>query len=180
MSERIGRRDTLDERERAALAALLVAVVADGASVGFLAPLDPQDAAAYWRALPNADTVLLLAERDGAIAGTVQLRLDRRPSQRHRAEVAKLLVHPAHRRLGLGRRLVEAIEAEARRDGRWLLVLDTREGDVAEALYRSLGYLRAGRIPHYARRAEGGFDATVLYYKELSPLPAVPWACTAG
>ncbi len=48
-----------------------------------------------------------------------------------------------------------------------LLVLDTREKDPSNLLYASLGFAEAGRIPAYAESADGGFDASVFYYKKL-------------
>ena len=104
--------------ERDELADLLVAVVADGASVGFLPPLPRADALAYWAGKPAPGTLLLLAEETDRIVGTVQLLPAESANGRHRAEVAKLMVHPAHRRRGLARRLMERLEAEARRVGR--------------------------------------------------------------
>lgn len=59
------------------------------------------------------------------------------------------------------------LETESRRAGRTLLVLDTRAGDPSNALSRALGYHEAGRIPRYARAADGRLEATVYYYKEL-------------
>ena len=47
-------------------------------------------------------------------------------------------------------------------------MLDTRQGDPAEALYASLGWVRAGVIPDYARSADGSLHATVIYYKLLA------------
>jgi hypothetical protein len=46
-------------------------------------------------------------------------------------------------------------------------VLDTREGDPAEALYASLGWQRIGVMPRYAERAGGGLDGSAFYYKLL-------------
>jgi ribosomal protein S18 acetylase RimI-like enzyme len=63
---------------------------------------------------------------------------------------------------------MERVETAAIADNRTLIVLDTREGDPSNDLYRSLGYIEAGRIPHYARSATGTLDATVFYYKELT------------
>ena len=154
--------------EREQLADLLVAVVAEGASVGFLAPLAPADAAAYWAGQPAPGALLFLAEEAGRIVGTVQLQPAESANGRHRAEVSKLLVHPDHRRRGIARRLMARLESEARRDGRTLLVLDTRDGDPSNDLYRSLGYHEAGRIPRYARSSPGHLEATVYYYKELT------------
>jgi ribosomal protein S18 acetylase RimI-like enzyme len=150
------------------LVELLIAVVDDGASVGFLPPLAPAEAEAYWRGVPGPGVALLVAERAGRIVGTVQLQAAMRANGRHRAEVAKLMVDPAARRQGVGRQLMAAVEAVAAREGRSLLVLDTREGDPSNALYRALGYQEAGRIPGYARSASGQLDATVFYYKQLA------------
>jgi hypothetical protein len=40
---------------------------------------------------------------------------------------------------------------------------------VAEQLYQSLHYQRAGEIPEYARSADGQLHATAIYYKLLVP-----------
>ena len=153
------------------LAALLQNVVAGGASVGFLPPLSDEDAAAYWRgvgaALQEPYRVMLVARETDKIIGTVQLDLASRPNGSHRAEVAKLMVHTGYRRQGIGRQLMLAVESEARRLGRTTLVLDTREGDPSETLYVSLGYVKAGSIPEYARSANDQLHATAFLYKLL-------------
>lgn len=149
------------------LADLLVAVVDDGASIGFLPPLAPSEAHAYWRGVLKPNTVLLLAEEHGAIIGSAQLHLEPRANGNHRAEVAKVMVSPLARRRGLGRSLMLRLEEIARRERRTLLVLDTRDGDPSNDLYRSMGYLEVGKIPGYARSASGNLHATVFYYKPL-------------
>jgi ribosomal protein S18 acetylase RimI-like enzyme len=144
-----------------------------GASVGFLPPLGEAEALRYWdtveAAVAGGSRVLLVAidAAGGALLGAAQLDLAGRPNARHRAEVAKVMVHRAARRRGIGRALMEALEAEARRQSRTTLVLDTRQGDPSEELYRSQGWVLAGTIPRYARSADGALDATVLYYKLL-------------
>ncbi|MGO8970816.1 MAG: N-acetyltransferase family protein [Myxococcaceae bacterium] len=157
--------------QRPVLVELLRDVVADGASVGFLHPLAEEVATAYWAdveaALAHGHRELLLAEKDGVLVGTAQLELAQKPNARHRAEVTKLLVHPRARRQGVGRLLLHEVEQLARSHGRTLLFLDTREGDVAEHLYRGEGYLQAGRIPNYVRSETGRYEATILYYRLL-------------
>ena len=101
--------------------------------------------------------------------GSAQLDLAMRANARHRAEVSKVMVHRRARRRGIGRALMLALEEHARRLGRTTLVLDTRQGDPSEALYRALGWTFAGAIPCYARSATGALDATALYYKLLDP-----------
>ena len=154
------------------LAQILHACVHEGASVGFVAPFDRDEARAYWRervAPPHTAgaKLVLVATLAGDVAGTAQLDLDSMPSKRHHAEVSKVLVDPGFRRAGVGRALMRDIERRAAQDGRWLLTLDTA-GEAAEALYRSLGYNLAGAIPHYARNAfEDRYDTTRLMYKDL-------------
>jgi ribosomal protein S18 acetylase RimI-like enzyme len=159
-------------RQRAALAGLLRDAVDSGASLGFLPPLSAAEAAAYWdtvvAGLRDGRRVLLVArDADDGIVGAVQLELESRANAAHRAEVTKLMVHRSARRRGLGRALMLACEAEARRRGRTALHLDTRQGDPSEALYRALGWQFAGAIPRWAKSADGTFHTTVLYCRFL-------------
>lgn len=152
------------------LIGILTDAVDSGASVGFLAPLAPEAARAYWEEVA-ADPACLLwgAWFDGELLGSAQLHLAAKANAAHRAEVAKLMVHRRARRRGLGRALMQAVEDEARRRGRTTLVLDTRQGDPSEDLYRSLGWQPAGVIPEFARSSHGaGLHATALYYKLLA------------
>jgi GNAT superfamily N-acetyltransferase len=158
---------SLSESEVDQLAALLVAIVDAGASVGYLPPLDIETARSYWRGIVQPDIVLFLAEIDGQIAGTVQLESARKANARHRAEVNRLLVAPDFQRRGVGRVLMEALESHARSIGRTLLHLDSREGDRSNDFYRSLGWTEAGTIPMWAMSAEGKLEGTSFYYKVL-------------
>lgn len=70
--------------------ALLHACVHDGASISFVMPFSPEEAEAFWRkkVLPGVaagSSLLLAAEADGRIAGSVQLDHDTPPNQPHRA-----------------------------------------------------------------------------------------------
>ncbi|MBX9974998.1 GNAT family N-acetyltransferase [Cytobacillus firmus] len=151
------------------LSKLLIKVVNEGASIGFLPPLEHVDAEEYWgNLLKNDDVVLFLAVMDGKAAGTIQLHLCQKENGSHRAEIAKLMTDPSIRRKGLGRLLLKAAEDKAKQDGRSLLVLDTREGDVSNILYQSAGYVKAGFIPGFAQSDHGHLEATVIYYKNLN------------
>lgn len=148
---------------------LLQDTVASGASVGFLPPLSTEDAQQYWSTVfeeVREHTCLLLVARQASqIVGSVQLALATKPNGQHRAEVQKLFVLSSQRRRGIGRALIQAIEQAARDEQRTLLVLDTRQGDSAEQLYRTLEYHEVGVIPGYARSATGTLDGTVIFYK---------------
>ena len=153
------------------LADLLADAVNGGASVGFITPFGPREAADWWRSLSadiESGRVILLAARQGdRIVGTVQLRLAPLPNSRHRAEVAKLLVHRDARRRGIARALLAAIEDVARREGRTLLVLDTISGSEADHLYRALGWTEVGSVPNYAAMPDGTLAPTTYFYREL-------------
>jgi len=153
------------------LTTLLEDAVNNGASVGYLRPLDSRLSHRYWRevcdALATGGRILLVA-RDGVeIVGSVQLDLSRKPNGRHRAEVQKLLVLSRYRRRGIARDLMHAIEEEARRANRSLLVLDTESGSDAVPFYESQGWERCGSIPDFALSADGVPTANILYYKRL-------------
>jgi hypothetical protein len=161
------------EAELPALAHLLAACVAGGASVNFVQPFSEDAAAAWWRAkvlpaLARGERRVLVARVGGAIIGTAQLDLATPPNQAHRADVSKVLVHPDARRRGVARALMLALEAIAAEEGRSLLTLDTVAGSPAQGLYESLGYTLAGTIPRYARAPDRPvLEATALFWKGL-------------
>lgn len=150
--------------------------VTEGASIGFTERDNPQPVRHFWQqqlpALAAGDKHLLVAEQEGKVVATVMLVTAMPPNGLHRAEVCKLLVHPTARRTGLARQLMQRVEALAQSLQRELLVLDTRVGDAASALYDSLGWQESGIIPAYALSVTGERDATRIMYKMLPPLEA--------
>ena len=153
------------------LAAVLADCVEGGASVNFMAPFSQAEALTFFRkvaaAVASGDTVLLVARLDGKIVGTVQLGLDTPPNQPHRADVKKMLVHRSARGHGIGADLMARVEAEARRLGRWLVVLDTVPGDNGYRLYKSAGWTESGTIPDYAMFPDGRLCDTAMFWKRL-------------
>jgi ribosomal protein S18 acetylase RimI-like enzyme len=150
------------------LSELLVKVVDDGASIGFLPPMKLADARQYWQSALKSDVILFIAKIDDEIVGTIQVHFCTKQNGLHRAEIAKLMTCPNARRKGVARSLMKVAEERAINESRTLLVLDTREGDPSNLLYQSLGYIPAGKIPHFALSGEGELDTTVIYYKILS------------
>lgn len=157
----------------AQLIALLQDAVDDGASVGFVRPLATDMAEKYWqdviREVGQRSRVLLVAFRDGAVAGSVQLGLCTRSNGLHRAEVQKLLVHTQWRRQGIATALMSAIEQEALAEHRSLLYLDTEPHKPAAAMYEQKGWIRVGEIPGYACSPDGHLHGAAIFYRKLSP-----------
>jgi ribosomal protein S18 acetylase RimI-like enzyme len=152
------------------LALLLLDATTAGASVGFLDSMTLEEATEWWRqsiASAGERAIFLVARDDDGITGTVQLRPAPMPNQRHRADIAKLLVHRRARRQRLGAMLMVEIERRARSAGFMLLTLDTKRGDAAESLYRRAGWTEVGVIPGYALNPDGSMCDTVIFYKEL-------------
>jgi ribosomal protein S18 acetylase RimI-like enzyme len=149
------------------LSELLVKVVEDGASIGFLPPMKLSEAKSYWDTVLKPEVILFIAKINDEIVGSVQLHLCTKPNGSHRGEIAKLMTHPDFRRKGIGRAIMQKAEERAKQENRSVLVLDTREGDPSNRLYASIGFVAAGRIPNYAQSANGELHATVYYYKLL-------------
>ncbi|MFC4061774.1 GNAT family N-acetyltransferase [Planomonospora corallina] len=155
------------------LAALLTAAVADGASLGFLAPLTQEDAAHWWHAQTPAVTdgtlTVWTAHHHGQLTGTIGLTTAPKANGRHRAEIIKLMVHPRARRRGLARTLLTTAEHAAAQTGITLLLLDTETGSAAEHLYTTAGWTRYGTVPRYAADPAGSLRDCSFFYKELHP-----------
>ena len=101
-------------------------------------------APAYLADLRGAN-LLLAVSADGAIVGSAGWQA--MPDRDRTARIRKVFVDPGMARRGLGRRLVEAAEREARASG--LRDVFVRANVNAVPLYRALGYrdVEAGAMP---------------------------------
>jgi GNAT superfamily N-acetyltransferase len=106
-----------------------------------LSALYPEPGANHFRLDPEEVAggrgVFLVAYQEGTAVGCGALRL----LDAETAELKRMYVSPAARGQGVGRRLVQALETEARALGVRRLVLETGTRQTAAvALYRSAGY----------------------------------------
>ncbi|MBU0725655.1 MAG: GNAT family N-acetyltransferase [Alphaproteobacteria bacterium] len=149
--------------------------IIEGGGFGWLTPPPRQVLESYWRG------VLLVPERhlfvgrlDRAIAAAAQLI---RPARNNEAQAFALqltghFVAPWARGHGLARAILVAAEQAARGWGFRVINLDVRETQSAALkLYESLGYVRWGTHPSYAR-VDGRIVAGHCYYKDLSETDA--------
>lgn len=163
----------LSHEDLAALADILVACVAGGASVSFMAGLDHDRAQVFWRAMAGdaarGGRVLLVARPQAGAApvGTIQLVPAMTENQPHRSDIAKLLVHPRARRQGIAGRLLAAAEAASLAMGRRLITLDTDALSNAARFYPAHGYQTTGIVPGYALMPDGAPCDTLFLWKWL-------------
>jgi RimJ/RimL family protein N-acetyltransferase len=148
------------------------AAIIDGGGFGWVSPQARTSLESYFRGiLLVPERVLFVGRLDGVIVGSVQLA---RPSRNNEAQAfAARLEHsyiaPYARGHGLARVMTQRVEEAARGLGYHLLNLDVRETqEPAIALYESLGYIRWGVHPCYAR-AGGQTVRGIHYYKFLQP-----------
>jgi ribosomal-protein-alanine acetyltransferase len=120
--------------------------------------------ARQWRHhLRNASSGVLVAERDGAIAGAAVVFFH----ALHRiARLYSIAVTPEARGIGLGEMLLAAVEKLARQRGSAAMRLEVRtDNAAAQRLYERRGYRRFGvRCGYY----EDGADA-LRYEKAFAP-----------
>ncbi len=163
--------EAIGERELRGLCEVLIDCVEGGASVSFMHPMTWAKAESFWRhaaaARARGERLVLVAEDEHGICGTVQVVLNLPENQPHRGDVAKMLVHRRARRRGVGAALLAAAETRAFEIGRTLLVLDTVTGGDAERLYAREGWQRCGEIPRYALFPGGGYCSTTVFFKAL-------------
>ena len=154
------------------LADLLIDCVEGGASISFMWPLARDKALAFWHKVAcgvvlGERALLVAQDSSGRIVGTAQLVLAQPENQRHRADVAKVLVHSIARRQGIASRLMRAIDDTARAEGKSVLVLDTVTGSDGDGLYAAIGWTRVGVVPRYALMPDGAMCDATIFYKHI-------------
>ena len=146
------------------------AAILDGGGFGWVHPPGRAALESYFRGLMLVpERQLFVARVDGAIVGSAQLV---RPPRNNEAQAfAANLMHsyvaPYARGHGLARLMTQRVEESARALGYQVLNLDVRETQAAAIrLYESMGYVRWGEHPEYAR-VDGRMVRGFYYYKRL-------------
>ena len=82
-------------------------------------------------------------------------------------ELLLLAVDPQHRRRGYARQLLEDLAAYARDRNAERLLLEMRDGNPAEHLYRQFGFEAVGARKNYYKLAEGQRGDAITFAKPL-------------
>lgn len=171
MNYTIERLARIDGTTRDQLSQTLIEAVASGGSISFMHPVSQEKANAFWtkiaEGVERGERILLVArDKQGVVVGTVQSVIDLPENQPHRADIAKMMVHPRARRQGIAEALMREIEHLTFAAGKTLMVLDTETGAAASNLYTKLGWEVSGHIPDFALKPHGGFCSTTIMYKQ--------------
>ena len=168
----VDRLETLDDEDLAALCEAADAAIIDGGGFGWVTPPGRMALERYFKGLMLVpERELFVCRLDGVLVGSAQLV---RPPRNNEAQAfAATLMHsfiaPYARGHGLARMVTQRVEEGARALGYYVLNLDVRETQgAAIALYESLGYVRWGDHPAYARVA-GKTVRGAFYFKLLQP-----------
>ena len=148
------------------------AAIIDGGGFGWINPQGVVSLESYFRGvLLVPERELFVARLDGVIVGAAQLVRPPRnnEAQAFAAHLQHAFIAPYARGHGLARMVTRRVEESARALGYHVLNLDVRETqEAAIALYESMGYIRWGVHPVYAR-AGGRTIRGIFYYKILQP-----------
>jgi ribosomal protein S18 acetylase RimI-like enzyme len=160
----------LHEDDLSALCEATNAAILDGGGFGWINPPGQAALERYFRGVMLVpERELFVARADGVITGSAQLVRQPRnnEAQAFAATIMHAFVAPFARGNGLARLMMQRIEDRAKNLGYKVLNLDVRETqEAAIALYESLGYLRWGVHPEYAR-ARGKTIKGYFYTKAL-------------
>ena len=164
------------------LAAIHAACITHDRTVAtFLPPLSHEKLLTWWKdciAEVNAGTrvIFILVDqpdddesnlRGPDVMGVVMLSMPWTETGQLRGFVEKLLVQKSFRGRGAARSLMSAVEDEAFRRGRTVLLLDTETGSPAEEVYKTLGWTEIGKVPAYSVSPSGELKGETFFYKQL-------------
>lgn len=126
----------------------------------------------YWQGVMTMPArILFVARLDGVICGTCQIVKPPKnnEAQAHAVQLTTTFVAPWGRGHNLSRKLIQTAEQTAREEGFSVINLDVRETmQVAISLYESMGYVRIGMHPYYAK-VDGEVVRGYHYYKVIEP-----------
>ena len=162
----------LDDHDVAELCEATDAAIIEGGGFGWV---EPQGRAALERHFRGVMLVpereLFIARLDGMVVGSAQLLRPHRnnEAQAFTAQLNHAYIAPYGRGHGLARLMIQRVEERAAALGHRVINLDVRETQAtAIALFQTLGYIRWGVHPAYAR-VRGQTVAGEYYYKLIEP-----------
>ena len=151
-----------DGGHRDGLVDLVQSVAAQGGAVGWVVVPSPEEVDGWLASL--ADARLAVATEGTTVLACGFWRRQPAVVLSKMAEIRKVMTHPAHRRSGAGRAVMEALIADARACGVELITLDCRGNNHgAQRMYAGLGFEVTGRRPDAIAVGEERFDQVLMH-----------------
>lgn len=152
-------------RDAAAIAAIILPTIREGATYTLERNMSEAEALAYWMA-PDKET--FVAEEQGVILGTYYMRPNQAGGGGHVCNCGYMTLAAATGR-GIARRMCEHSLEHARSRGyramQFNFVVSTNERAVR--LWRSLGFEIVGRLPAAFRHPSAGYVDALVMYQQL-------------
>ncbi|HEY1915492.1 MAG TPA: GNAT family N-acetyltransferase [Streptosporangiaceae bacterium] len=149
---------------------LIAAVVELGGAIGWMSQ-PPRAETDGWlagalAAVTAGDGALCAGWLDRQLVAMGMWRRDEAGYLRHTAELVKIMAHPRIRGQRLGRRITDALVADATRAGLETLLLGVRGNNhLAIQLYEEAGFVEWGRLPDVIEVGAERFDDVRMYRK---------------
>lgn len=154
-----------EPRDVAAIAAIILPTIREGATYTLDQDMSEQEALAYWMG-PDKET--FVAEQEGVILGTYYMRPNQAGAGRHVCNCGYMTGAAATGR-GVARRMCEHSLEHARSQGyramQFNFVVSTNERAVK--LWQSLGFEIVGRLPGAFRHPSADYVDAFVMYKQL-------------
>jgi ribosomal protein S18 acetylase RimI-like enzyme len=154
-----------EARDAAAIAAIILPTIREGATYTLDQNLSEKEALAYWMA-PDKET--FIAEQEGAVLGTYFIRPNQAGGGRHVCNCGYMTAAAATGR-GVARRMCEHSLEHARSRGyramQFNFVVSTNERAVK--LWQSLGFEIVGRLPAAFKHPSAGYVDAFVMYRQL-------------
>ena len=123
--------------------------------------------------MANGQWLHLIAEVDGIVVGSAELKRETHRLLSHRAEWTGVIVCGHYQGRGIARALLRETLAQAATWGTELLTVGVRGGTPAEEVYRRLGFREYARLPGGFKEVRDGellvFDDVSLYLPVSTP-----------
>jgi ribosomal protein S18 acetylase RimI-like enzyme len=178
----VERIEAFNDEDMHALCEATHAAIIEGGGFGWVRPPERRALETYFRGLLLVpERQVFVARLNHSIVGSAQLVRPPRnnEAQAFSAHLMHAFIAPYARGHGLARLMMLKVEERARAGGVRVLNLDVRETqEAAIALYESMGYVRWGIHPEYARvrgqTVRGYFYTKALKKLAVDPGPATP------
>ncbi len=153
---------------------ILREVVREGETYVYDRSLDEESARRLWMIEPPF-AVFVAVDSHGMIVGSSKIGPNYSGPGAHVANASFIVASPARGR-GVGRRLCEHALGWARAQGYASMLFNAvvASNTNAIALYRSLGFISAGRVPNSFRTPAGLFEDLYIMYRDLKDISLTP------